>query len=124
MRQKARLVGRRKGQDRAMFEPRHIVTIEPSGLTLEVPDGERLMQAARDAGFWWPNQCNMECRCAGCFVTVVSGTEHLSEMGRAEEEALLNQRGRRALEDPVRLACQLGVYGDVTVRKTGVRSGE
>ncbi|MXX46691.1 MAG: 2Fe-2S iron-sulfur cluster binding domain-containing protein [Chloroflexi bacterium] len=114
---------RRTCRGDVMFGQRHTVTIEPSGLTVEVPNGERLMQAARDAGFWWPNQCNMECRCAGCFVTVVTGTEHLSEMGRAEEEALLNQRGRRALEDPVRLACQLGVYGDVTVRKTGVRSG-
>ncbi len=106
-----------------MFQRRHTVTIEPSGLTLEVPDGERLMQAAHDAGFWWPNQCNMECRCTGCFVTIVSGTDCVSDMGRAEEAALLNQRGRRALENPVRLACQLGVYGDLTVRKTGVRSG-
>ena len=106
-----------------MFGATHQVTIEPSGLVVEVPDGERLMQAARDAGFWWPNQCNMECRCAGCFVTVIEGVEHLSEMGRAEAEALVNQRGRNALDDPVRLACQLGVYGDVTVRKTGVRAG-
>ena len=112
----------RTGRGSWMFGPRHTVTIEPSGLTVEVPDGERLMQAARDAGFWWPNQCNMEARCTGCFVTIVSGTTHVSDMGRAEEEALINQRGRNALENPVRLACQLGVYGDVTVRKTGVRS--
>lgn len=108
---------------RTVFSPTHAVTIEPSGFTVDVPDGERLMQAARDAGFWWPNQCDMQCRCAGCFVTVIDGEEHLSEMGRAEAEALLNQRGRRALEQPVRLACQLGVYGNVTVRKTGVRAG-
>jgi len=106
-----------------MFGLRHTVTIEPSGLRLDVPDGERLMQAAREAGFWWPNQCDMQCRCAGCFVTVVEGAQYLSEMGRAEAEALVNQRGQRALDEPVRLACQLGVYGDVTVRKTGVRSG-
>ena len=109
-----------------MFARRHSVTVEPSGLTVEVPDGERLMQAARDDGFWWPNQCDMQCRCAGCFVVVVSGAEHLSEMGRAEREALLNQRGRDALDDqerPIRLACQLGVYGAAVVRKTGVRAG-
>ena len=106
-----------------MFGPHHTVKIEPSGLSVEVADGERLMQAAREAGFWWPNQCDMQCRCTGCFVTIVSGAEHLSAMGRAEAAALINQRGRNALENPVRLACQLGVYGDVTVRKTGVRSG-
>ena len=106
-----------------MQDARHTVTVEPSGLTVQVAHGERLMQAARDAGMWWPNQCDMQCQCSGCFVVVLSGAEHLSEMGRAEREALLNQRGRKALEDPVRLACQLGVYGDATVRKTGVRSG-
>ena len=105
------------------FGARHVVTVLPSGLQLEVAEGERLMQAARDAGWWWPNQCDMQCRCAGCFVTVVEGMEGLSEMGRAEREALLNQRGRSALEEPVRLACQLGVYGAVTVRKSGVREG-
>ncbi len=104
-----------------MFGPRHTVTIEPSGLTVEVPEGERLMQAARDAGLWWPNQCDMQCRCAGCFVTMIDGAEHVSEMGRAEAEALVNQRGRQSLADPIRLACQLGVYGAATVRKTGVR---
>ena len=106
-----------------MFARRHAVTVEPSGLVVEVPEGERLMQAARDAGLWWPNQCDMQARCAGCFVVVMSGGEHFSEMGRAEREALLNQRGRRALEEPVRLACQAGVYGEATVRKTGVRVG-
>ena len=106
-----------------MFGQRHTVTIEPSGLTVSVPHGERLMQAARDAGLWWPNQCDMECRCAGCFVTVLAGAEGLSEMGRAEAEALRNQRGAAALAEPIRLACQLGVYGDATVRKTGVRAG-
>lgn len=104
-----------------MFGPRYAVTVEPSGLVVEVPEGERLMQAARDEGLWWPNQCDMQARCAGCFVIVLEGSEHFSEMGRAEREALLNQRGRRALEEPVRLACQAGVYGEATVRKTGVR---
>ncbi len=104
-----------------MFGSQHTVTVEPSGLVVEVPEGERLMQAARDAGLWWPNQCDMQARCAGCFVIVQEGAEHFSEMGRAEREALLNQRGRRALEEPVRLACQAGVYGAAIVRKTGVR---
>ncbi len=99
----------------------HSVTVQPSGLQVSVPNGENLMQSARAAGLWWPNQCDMQCRCAGCFVLILEGAEHVSAIGRAEREALLNQRGRAALEQPVRLACQLGVYGDLTVRKTGVR---
>lgn len=99
----------------------HTVTVEPSGIEVSVAHGENLMQSAREAGLWWPNQCDMQCRCAGCFVRLVEGASAVSEMGRAEREALLNQRGRQALEEPIRLACQLGVYGNLTVRKTGVR---
>ena len=79
------------------------------------------MEAARQHGYFWPNQCNMECRCSNCFVLVEAGAEHLSPMGRAEHATLVEQRGRRALDQPVRLACQSMVSGDVVVEKRGVR---
>ena len=99
----------------------HRIQVEPSGIEWEADDGELLMQSARDAGLWWPNQCDMQCRCAGCFIMVLEGADALSEMGRTEREALLEQRGRNALDQPVRLACQVSVHGPVVVRKTGVR---
>ena len=99
----------------------HEVRVEPSGISWRAAEGDLLMESARAEDLWWPNQCDMQCRCAGCFVIVIEGGEHLSEMGRSEREALLEQRGRRALEEPVRLACQVSVHGPVTVRKTGVR---
>ncbi|HJN94060.1 MAG TPA: 2Fe-2S iron-sulfur cluster binding domain-containing protein [Dehalococcoidia bacterium] len=98
------------------------MTIEPSGIEIEVPEGETLMQVARDLGYYWPTACQMEGRCATCFILVQDGAAHLSPMGRSEKEALLNQRGRTALDQPVRLACQTQVYGDVRCRKTGVRA--
>jgi ferredoxin len=79
------------------------------------------MEAARQQGYYWPNQCNMECRCSNCFVLVEAGADQLSPIGRAERATLLEQRGRRALERPVRLACQTMVYGSATVHKKGVR---
>ena len=97
------------------------VLIQPSGLELEVPKGTSLMQAARDQGYYWPTQCDMECRCATCFVIVEAGADHLSAMGRAEAATLQEQRGRNALDQPVRLACQVLVHADVVVRKHGVR---
>lgn len=101
---------------------RHRVRVEPSGIEWEAEDGALLMQSARDAGLWWPNQCDMQCRCAGCFITVLEDDAGaLSEMGRTEREALLEQRGRNALDQPVRLACQVSVHGPVAIRKTGVR---
>ncbi len=99
------------------------VTIEPSGIEIEVPEGETLMQAAVDQGLYWPTACDMQCRCATCFILVDEGAEHLSPMGDSEKETLINQRGRKALDEPVRLACQTQVYGDVRCRKNGVRSG-
>ena len=98
-----------------------LVKIEPSGIEIEVAQGDTLMQSARDQGLYWPTACDMQCRCATCFILVIEGAENLSPMGRAEEEALLNQRGRNALDEPVRLACQTQVLGDVRCRKIGVR---
>jgi 2Fe-2S ferredoxin len=98
------------------------VTIEPSGIEVEVAEGDTLMQSARDQGLYWPTACDMQCRCATCFILVIEGADNLSPMGRAEEEALLNQRGRKALDEPVRLACQTQVLGDVRCKKIGVRA--
>ncbi len=97
------------------------VTIEPSGIEIEVSRGETMMAAARAQGYYWPTTCDMQCRCATCFVIVLEGADHLSPMSAAERKALIEQRGRRALEQLVRLGCQASVHGDVTVRKPGVR---
>ena len=96
------------------------VRVEPLGIDLDVPAGVTIMQAARDAGYYWPNQCDMQCRCSNCFFRVVDGAAALSPMGRAERATLLEQRGRRALEQPVRLGCQTSVSGDVVIHKAGV----
>ena len=97
------------------------VTVEPAGIPFEVPVGRTVMEVAREQGYYWPTQCNMACQCATCFFIVVEGAENLSPMGRAERAALIEQRGRHALAQPVRLACQARVHGDVVVRKHGVR---
>ena len=96
------------------------VRVEPSGIELEVPAGVTIMQAARDAGYYWPNQCDMQCRCSNCFFRVLEGAAALSAMGRAERATLLEQRGRRALDQPVRLGCQTSVTDDVVIHKAGV----
>lgn len=98
-----------------------VVRIEPAGIELRIRSDETLMAAARAQGYYWPNQCNMECRCATCFILVEKGAENLSVMGRGERATLLEQRGRSALNQPVRLACQTLVLGNATVRKHGVR---
>ena len=97
------------------------VRIEPSGIEINVPTGETMMRAAREQGYYWPTTCDMAGRCATCFIIVQEGMDNLSPMRPNEQEALVEQRGRRALEQPVRLACQASVKGDLVVRKPGVR---
>lgn len=97
------------------------VTVEPSGITFEAPEGETIFQAARDAGYWWPTSCGGKGECTNCAGLILRGAEGLSAMGRYEEYNLRRQRGRGALQQPVRLCCQARVYGDVEVQKPGVR---
>ena len=98
-----------------------MVDVEPSGLRFPVAPGQTVMAAARAAGLFWPNQCNMACQCASCFMILVQGAEHCSPMGRAEAAALREQRGQGALAQPVRLACQTRIRGPIRVRKVNVR---
>ena len=52
----------------------------------------------------------------------VGGMENLSRRGRSEERVLVEERGAKILEQPIRLACQaMVVGGDVVVEKPGVR---
>ena len=98
------------------------VTIRPLNVEIEVPEGETIMGAAQDQGYYWPTTCGGEGRCTTCACLVVSGLEHLSPRGRSEERVLSEERGPGVLERPIRLACQTRVRGgDVEVEKPGVR---
>jgi ferredoxin len=82
------------------------------------------MGAAQAAGLYWPTTCGGEARCTTCACDVIAGAEGLSEMGRAERRALVDERGEAVLATSVRLACQARVNpgaGVIAVRKPGVR---
>jgi ferredoxin, 2Fe-2S len=97
------------------------VTVQPSGIVFEVPDGETIFDAARAAGYWWPTSCGGKGECTNCAGLILRGMDNLSAMGRYEELNLVRQRGRSATSQPVRLCCQARVHGDVEVQKPGVR---
>jgi hypothetical protein len=42
-------------------------------------------------------------------------------MGRYESQNIVRQRGRAALNFPIRLCCQARAQGDVEIRKPGVK---
>jgi 2Fe-2S ferredoxin len=97
------------------------ITIRPLDIEIDAPEGETIMSAAMAEGYYWPTTCGGEGRCTTCACVVLSGMERLSPRGRSEERVLTEERGPSILQQPVRLACQAQVYGDVEVEKPGVR---
>jgi 2Fe-2S ferredoxin len=97
------------------------VRVEPAGFEIEVPPEHTMMAAAVAQGYYWPTTCGGEGRCTTCAVEILEGAEQLSPMGRAERNALSEGRGPGAANSGLRLACQVLLSGDVTVRKAGVR---
>jgi len=97
------------------------VTVRPLNVRFDAPEGETIMGAAQSAGYYWPTTCGGEGRCTTCLCVVIEGMEHLSPRGRSESKVLTEERGQAVLQQPLRLACQARVYGDVLVEKPGVR---
>lgn len=101
----------------------HRVEVRPMGYELYVTDGDALMSAAQNLGYWWPNVCGGEAACAVCWVVVESGMEGASPVD-ADEALRLEISGRWRRDDRSRLACQMRVYGPMRVYKRGVRKRE
>jgi 2Fe-2S ferredoxin len=96
-----------------------IVRVEPLGLQLEVSAGETLFDAACRSGIDWPTSCYGQARCSLCHVVVLAGGEHLSVM-QEPERTMVDRLRRFRYRDrdlDVRLACQLTLSGDATVRQ-------
>ena len=97
------------------------VTIRPKNIVVEAPEGTTIMRAAQVAGYYWPTTCGGEGRCTSCDCVIINGMDQLSPRGPSEERVLADERGAGILDQPVRLACQAQVHGDVEVEKPGVR---
>lgn len=94
-----------------------IITILPSGIQVEVETGTTLLKAAIRHELCWPHTCGGKAQCTTCAYTVIKGAENLSPMSRLEQHQLVARKGRLAVIQKMRLACQTVVNGDVTVQK-------
>jgi 2Fe-2S ferredoxin len=98
------------------------VHVEPSGVDVEVGEGQSVMAAAEEQGLFWPTICHGLAECHTCFFEVLEGAEYLEPPNGSEETALQNFAGRSWYQGKIiRLACQARVRGSVIVRKPGVR---
>ncbi len=85
------------------------VTVD-CGLMIKVAEGRRLALAVEDAGADIGHRCGGFARCTTCRVEFIAGEP--SVCTRAEYEKLKD----RGLLGKARLACQIVVEGDMTVR--------
>jgi len=98
------------------------IRIEPSGIELRAADGETVMQAAVRHGFHWPTVCGGNGTCRTCYLVVVDGAGRFDAPSPGEAEAIgLINRSFGPPPEPIRLACQAAICGDVVVSKYGVR---
>ncbi len=86
-----------------------LVTVE-GGASVDVPEGRRLVWAIKEASSDIGHRCGGYARCTTCRVEFASGEP--SVCTRAEYEKLKD----RKLLGEVRLACQVVVENDMTIR--------
>jgi ferredoxin, 2Fe-2S len=95
------------------------VTFLPAGVTVEVPAGTSILDAAEACGVDLPHNCGGVCACTTCHVWVEQGFDSLSEIEDREDDKLSEAAG---LAIHSRLGCQAEVGGeDVVVRLPGNR---
>ena len=92
-----------------MREAEIAVTFRPSGKTVHVPAGARLMDAAVQAGLTLDMPCGGEGTCGKCRLVVHEGA---GQPTAAERRALSDAE----LDQGIRLACQSAVSGPATVQ--------
>jgi len=89
------------------------VTVEGEK-SFEVEAGKKLVLAIEDAGIDIMHRCGGNARCTTCRVQVIAG--ELEPMGELERERLAREA---SLGPDIRLACQIRVNGDLTLRVLG-----
>jgi 2Fe-2S ferredoxin len=91
------------------------ITFLPAGVSVEVPPGTSVFNAAARAEVAIPSQCGGKCACALCRVRIVEGERYVSPMKWEEE----GHMGNAYWITRERLSCQLAVFGDVVVEISG-----
>ncbi len=99
------------------------VIVLPDNIAFQADDGQTIMDAAHEAGLFWPTTCGGQGICTTCACAVEAGAENLEQIGRSELKTLTADLPEAAVRARrLRLACQARVTGDVTVTKRGVRN--
>lgn len=88
------------------------ITAYSETTTLEVKEGETILDVALDHDIDLEHNCGGNCACTTCHVIIREGMDHLSEMEEEEEDRLDTSPD---LTLSSRLACQALIEGDCVV---------
>ncbi len=80
-----------------------MLTLQPSGKTVEAESGKSLLSAIMAAGVAIMHKCEGKAECGSCHIYVKEGRKTLSKIQRAENEKLDSIVG---VSSSSRLACQ------------------
>ena len=99
-----------------------LITIMPSGKTVEAAEGTTLLAAILSAGEPIRHKCDGKAECGSCHIFVHEGRKGISKIAREENERLDTIVG---VGSKSRLACQCKVLGteDIKVELLGFSSG-
>jgi ferredoxin, 2Fe-2S len=99
-----------------------ILTVMPSGQSIEVAEGTTILAALLGAAIAVPHKCEGEAKCGSCHIYVQEGRKGLSRIAREENERLDTIVG---IGSKSRLACQAKVLGteNIKIELLGFGSG-
>lgn len=97
------------------------ITIQPSGKTVDVAEGTKLLAAIVASGETIGSKCDGNAKCGTCHIYVQEGRKGISRIAREENELLDTLVG---IGSKSRLACQVVVGAEpVTIELLGFSSG-
>lgn len=98
-----------------------VITILPSGKTIEVAEGSRLLDAVMSSGEAIAHKCDGKAECGSCHIFIEEGRKSVSRIQRTENEKLDSIIG---VGSKSRLACQVILGNEnISVELLGFSSG-
>ena len=98
-----------------------VVSIQPSGKTIEAAEGSRLLDVLMNSGESIQHKCDGKAECGSCHIYVQEGRKSVSKIQRNEHEKLDSIIG---VGSKSRLACQVILGNEnISVELLGFASG-
>ena len=98
-----------------------VVSIQPSGKTIEAAEGSRLLDILLNSGAAIQHKCDGKAECGSCHIYIQEGRKSVSKIQRNEHEKLDTIIG---VGSKSRLACQVMLGNEnISVELLGFASG-